>query len=181
MSILGWLRDDARKPTSQKEFNRRNYVRKTFSLDPQTHTLVTSASSRKKSRIVVPDDMILRTVGLIHVKSNHAGWDATWKRISDGYYGILRSDMIFLLKRCEYCSRHPNRRPKYKSASLADAPGSLEPDGYDLGVRGDQDFDAPQVTPPELSPDPLRDCFDFQGAAPSASGPDRIGLWDGLG
>ncbi|KAJ2890600.1 hypothetical protein MKZ38_001614 [Zalerion maritima] len=116
-NILSWL-GNSRHPASQKEFNRRNYVQKTFSWDESTQTLVAATKSNKvKNRIVVTEDMILQTVEQVHVESHHAGWDATWKILRAAYYGILRSDMIYLLKRCEVCSRNPTRRPKCSPAT----------------------------------------------------------------
>ncbi|KAI3328111.1 hypothetical protein HD806DRAFT_350487 [Xylariaceae sp. AK1471] len=119
-NILSWLKDFSRHPSSQKEFNRRNYVQKTFSWDGNTHNLIAVArSSKEKDRIVVTEDMILPIVELVHMENDHAGWDATWKILSNTYYGILRSDMIYILKRCEKCSRNPTRRPKRAAARIA--------------------------------------------------------------
>jgi hypothetical protein len=56
--------------------------------------------------------MIADVVETIHENNGHAGWDTTWKDVSNSYYGILRSDIIFLLKRCEICSKNPLKRPK---------------------------------------------------------------------
>ena len=58
--------------------------------------------------------MIAETVEMVHKENNHAGWDATWKDVSTSYYGILRSDVIFLLKQCQspHCTQNPSKRPK---------------------------------------------------------------------
>ena len=47
-----------------------------------------------------------------HHRIGHLGWDATWRVISESYYGILRADVIFLLKRCLVCATNPAKRPK---------------------------------------------------------------------
>ena len=65
-----------------------------------------------KARQVVTTDKIADVVEKVHTDNGHAGWDATWKDISTSYYGILRSDVIFLLKQCQICSGNPSKRPK---------------------------------------------------------------------
>ena len=54
---------------------------------------------------VITEDNILDVVELVHTSIGHAGWDAIWKEISNLYNGILRADVIFLLKRCSICVR----------------------------------------------------------------------------
>jgi hypothetical protein len=34
------------------------------------------------------------------------------------YYGILRSDVIFLLKQCQICVSNPSKRPKGSAATM---------------------------------------------------------------
>ncbi|KAI1323736.1 hypothetical protein F5Y16DRAFT_382986 [Xylariaceae sp. FL0255] len=131
-NILGWLRDVSKRPTCQKDFNRRNYVQRSFSWNEITQSLVATAkSSQENDRLVVTEDKIFETVEPVHLQNQHAGWDATWKIISCTYYGILRSDMIFLLKRCEFCSRNPNRRPKRPATSAAQSSYTYEREALD--------------------------------------------------
>lgn len=62
--------------------------------------------------------MIADVVDFVHNGNGHAGWDATWKDVSNLYYGILRSDVIFLLKRCQICASNPSKRPKGSAAIM---------------------------------------------------------------
>ncbi|KAI1167872.1 hypothetical protein F5B18DRAFT_599103 [Nemania serpens] len=118
LNLIEWLTDPNTHPSSQKEFSRRNYVRKTFRWDHVEHDL--QAIPRKvgeKERKVVTDDSIVDTVWSVHTNNEHSGWDATWKTVSSLYYGILRADVIFLLQRCEICAQDPRKRPKGSSTS----------------------------------------------------------------
>lgn len=72
-------------------------------------------------RIVVTDDTIADVVEFVHQAKGHAGWDVTWKDISASYYGILRMDVIFLLKRCPICANDPSKRPKSSKATVTDS------------------------------------------------------------
>lgn len=51
-------------------------------------------------------------VDSVHQQNSHAGWDATWATLSSSYYGVLRSDLIYLLRRCQICAENPSKRPK---------------------------------------------------------------------
>ncbi len=42
----------------------------------------------------------------------------TWKDVSTSYYGILRSDVIFLVKQCQVCAKNPSKRPKGSAATM---------------------------------------------------------------
>lgn len=111
-NLIQWLTNPDRRPSSQQEFSRRNYARKTFSWDINTQSLLTIPVKGGKGRMVVTDDTIAYVVELVHNNNGHAGWDATWKDISTSYYGILRADVIFLLKQCQVCADNPRKRPK---------------------------------------------------------------------
>lgn len=112
-NLIDWLRDSHAPPSSQQEFSRRNYVKKNFTWDESGQTLLAVAKKNKlKGRKVVTEDNIFTVVERVHTNNNHAGWDATWRDISDAYYGILRADVIFLLKRCVVCAQNPRKRPK---------------------------------------------------------------------
>ncbi|KAH6694339.1 hypothetical protein BKA61DRAFT_711875 [Leptodontidium sp. MPI-SDFR-AT-0119] len=113
--LIEWLTNPDRRPQSQEEFSRRNYVRKTFIWDEKSQILLAVAKKDgDKSRKVITTDMIADIVETVHKDNNHAGWDATWKDVSTSYYGILRADVIFLLKQCQnqHCSQNPSKRPK---------------------------------------------------------------------
>ena len=118
-TIIGWIVDPSKQPCSQKESSRRNYVRKTFILKEDTRSLLAAGKTQgDKYRTVVTEDAIVDVVESIHNQNGHLGWDATWKDVSTSYYGVLRSDVIFLLKRCDICSRHPSKRPKSSTNSV---------------------------------------------------------------
>ncbi|KAH7302865.1 hypothetical protein B0I35DRAFT_415528 [Stachybotrys elegans] len=111
--LIQWLTDATAPPISQQESSRRHYVRKTFAWDVEGQALVSlPKGEQRKTRRVVVEDKIMDVVEEVHRCNGHAGWDATWKDISSTYYGILRADVIFLLKRCSVCSRDPRKRPK---------------------------------------------------------------------
>ena len=115
--IVGWLTNPHQRPSSQKEFSRRNYVRKTFIWDENTQNLLEIAKTgAENARLVVTEDMIPDVVENVHKENGHSGWDYTWKAVSTSYYGILRSDLIFLLKECQVCAQNPSKRPKGSQA-----------------------------------------------------------------
>ncbi|KAL8294964.1 hypothetical protein RB600_000774 [Gaeumannomyces tritici] len=110
--LIGWLTNLHAPPSSQKEFSRRNYVRKTFAWDEDGQMLVAASKNGQENRAVITEDNIIEVVELVHTSNGHAGWDATWRDVSRSYYGIMRADVIFLLKRCDICVSNPRKRPK---------------------------------------------------------------------
>ena len=117
--LVEWLTNPHKRPSSQKEFSRRNYIWKTFTWDEKTQNLLAAAKTNKeKNRKVVTEDKIADIVELVHESNQHGGWDATWKDISCSYYGILRSDVIHLLKQCQICALNPSKRPKGSEAMV---------------------------------------------------------------
>lgn len=107
-NLIQWLINPDKRPSSQKEFSRRHYARKTFTWDEKAGVLLAIAKkSEDKDREVVTEDMFADIVGLVHENNGHAGWDATWKDVIGSYYGILRANVIFLLKRCQKCAENP--------------------------------------------------------------------------
>jgi hypothetical protein len=120
--LIEWLTNPYKRPSSQEEFSRRNYVRKTFAWDEKSQTLLAIAKEGKgKNRTVITADMIADVVETVHEDSGdqgHAGWDTTWKEVSTSYYGILRSDVIFLVKQCQVCAENPRKRPKGSAAAM---------------------------------------------------------------
>jgi hypothetical protein len=117
-NIVRWLTDPIQKPSSQKEFSRRNYARKTFAWDEITRQLSTAGRAPEDGpRLVVTENNIVEAVASVHESNGHLGWDATWRDISTRYYGILRSDVIHLLKQCPQCAQDPSKRPKSMMSS----------------------------------------------------------------
>ena len=115
--VVEWLTDPCKRPSSQKEFSRRNYILKTFTWDERTQSLLAVGKAKgENGRIVVTEDAIVDVVDSVHQSNNHGGWDATWKDINSSYHGILRSDVIFLLKQCQVCASNPSKRPKGSAA-----------------------------------------------------------------
>lgn len=133
--LIKLLTDLNPPPSSQKEFSRRNYVRKTFRWDENRRVLLAVAKKgEEQEREVITEDAIMDTVEKVHNGIGHAGWDASWKRISASYYGILRADVIFLLKLCRICATDPRKRPKH---SIYLIPSSLPGNNtalYDLSI-----------------------------------------------
>ncbi|KAL8790642.1 MAG: hypothetical protein Q9213_000490 [Squamulea squamosa] len=113
--LINLLTNSSYRPASQQEFSRRNYVRKTFRWDHDIQELFAAAKTDNETdRLVVTENMIVDIVESVHDNNSHGGWDATWKDVSASYYGILRSDVIFLLKQCQICASVPSKRPKPK-------------------------------------------------------------------
>ncbi|KAK5309726.1 hypothetical protein LTR70_010038 [Exophiala xenobiotica] len=111
-TMVEWLTNPQKRPSSQEDFSRRNYVRRSFAWDEKGQMLVALDKSKGNHRVVVTTDNIINVVEKVHTQNGHAGWDATWKDVSTLYYGILRSDVIFLLKSCQVCVQNPTKRPK---------------------------------------------------------------------
>lgn len=77
------------RPSSQQEFSRRHYVKKTFAWDTTKQILLAKASGRKQHRKVIAEEEIVDVVKGVHLSTGHAGWDATWSSVGSSYYGIL--------------------------------------------------------------------------------------------
>lgn len=135
--LVGWLANHHAPPSSQKEFSRRNYVRKTFTWDSDSQTLAAIPKNGGGTRKVITEDCIIDVVELVHASNGHAGWDATWRDVSQSYYGIMRADVIFLLKRCETCESNPRKRPKGSTWTRASPDGAV-PDSP--GRQHDNEF-----------------------------------------
>jgi hypothetical protein len=72
--IIEWLTNPSKRPSSQKEFSRRNYVQKTFAWDENTQSLLAvGKNSEDKGRIVVTHDLIVDVVESTHVQNGHLG------------------------------------------------------------------------------------------------------------
>lgn len=110
--IVEWLAGSTSRPTCQREFSRRNYVKKTFAWDEESRNLLAISKDNNEHRVVITIESIADVVEAMHIQNNHLGWDATWRDVSSAYYGILRSDVIFLLKRCYVCAHDPSKRAK---------------------------------------------------------------------
>ena len=118
-NLIEWLINHEKRPSSQQEFSRRHYARKTFIWDDRTQNLLALASKiGGNNRIVITEDRIADMVELVHNNNGHAGWDATWRDIRSSYYGILRADVIYLLKQCQVCAGNPRKRPKAPEANM---------------------------------------------------------------
>ncbi|CAI7636172.1 unnamed protein product [Penicillium palitans] len=126
-SLLEWLMNPSKRPTSQTEFSRRNYVQKTFTWDTESQKLLAKPKSTGGYRVVIVEENIADTVEWVHESNGHAGWDSTWRSINTSYYGILRSDI---------CAHIPCKKPKKSRASSADTSSVLEtrsiPDSEDV-------------------------------------------------
>lgn len=126
--MIEWLTNPSKRPSSQQEFSRRNYVQKAFTLDENTRGLLaTGKTNGDKHRVVVTEDVIADVVESAHEQNGHLGWDTTWRDISTSYYGIMRSDVIFLLKQCQFCAQDPSKRPKSSTNSRSNS-RKLDPD-----------------------------------------------------
>jgi Integrase zinc binding domain len=140
--LIGWLTNTHQRPESQEEYSRRNYVRKTFVWNENSQSLLAIAKhGEDKARSVVTTDMITDVVEMVHRDNGHAGWDATWKDVSTSFYGILRGDVIFLLKQCQTCSQNPSKRPK-GSAPMVLPLGQSDHRSFDCLNMDDVQYDS---------------------------------------
>ncbi|KAL9047401.1 MAG: hypothetical protein Q9214_000015 [Letrouitia sp. 1 TL-2023] len=75
--MIEWIKNPSKRPTSQQEFSRRNYVQKAFMLDEEAQYLLAVAKTNDdKCRPVVTEDMI---AGWWSLHMNGTAWDATWR------------------------------------------------------------------------------------------------------
>jgi hypothetical protein len=147
--LIEWLTNPHRRPSSQEEFSRRNYVRRTFAWDEKSQTMLAyGKSDGGKDRTVITTDKIADVVETVHNENDHAGWDATWKDVSTSYYGILRSDVIFLLKQCQICAQNPSKRPKGSEATTLHFP-QTDHEFVELRNMGDVQYDDSTLNAPE--------------------------------
>ncbi|RAO72655.1 uncharacterized protein BHQ10_008667 [Talaromyces amestolkiae] len=141
-NIIQWLTNPHKRPSSQSEFSRRNYVRKTFIWgDGSQHLLAAPKTNGAQKRIVVTEDKIADVVEHVHENNGHAGWDYTWRDVSISYYGILRSDVINLLKQCQICAHNPSKRPKESITATPDT-RSADSEFIDFLDQSEPPFDA---------------------------------------
>lgn len=147
-SLIRWLSDSDAKPQEQRDYSLRNYAFKTYRWDGDRHILWSigkpesekpakngkakkawrswksgKGSKKCQDRMVVTEDEILNVVEQIHMSNDHGGWDATWDEVSSKYSGIVRSDVIFLLKRCYICTIKPRKQSR-RNATPDEAPAS---------------------------------------------------------
>ncbi|KAL7954111.1 hypothetical protein V8C34DRAFT_295174 [Trichoderma compactum] len=123
-NLVRWLSDPNAKPTCQKDYSRRNYAHKTYRWDATRQQLLAKARNGKESdRIVITVEEILQTVEAVHIK-DHLGWDATWRRVSRKYCGIVRQDVTWLIVRCGMCKVDPRKKPRGGHANQAPAPAT---------------------------------------------------------
>lgn len=89
----------------QKAQNQRNYAHKYYELvDGQVFRKADPlAKSQMPSRPAVTNTEIFSLVLKFHVDLGHAGYKKTYKAIQNGYYGIVRDDVSWLLMRCRTC------------------------------------------------------------------------------
>ena len=151
--LLEWLTNPNKRPSSQEEFSRRNYVRKTFTWDEASQSLLAVAKKDEgEDRTVITTDMIADVVEIVHKASGdsgHGGWDATWKEVSTLYYGILRSDVIFLIRQCQICTQNPSKRPKGSAATVLHLQHPTNPEFLDFVDTGNVQYDYPILDEPE--------------------------------
>ncbi|ETR99770.1 hypothetical protein M419DRAFT_10706 [Trichoderma reesei RUT C-30] len=150
--LVAWLADPNARPTCQKDYSRRNYAQKTYRWDENTQKLFAIPKKDKTGdRIVITEDEILRVVESVHTV-DHGGWDATWESVSKKYCGIVRSDIIFLVKRCGMCIIDPRKRAK---GVQAESPGSAEASASPEASATAASVASAFASAPALNPDPL--------------------------
>ena len=72
--MIEWITNTSKRPLSQQEFSRRNYVQKAFTLNESTQCLLAIGKTNEdKSRLVVTQDMIADVVESAHEENGHLG------------------------------------------------------------------------------------------------------------
>lgn len=109
-------------------------MRRTFTLDDDGYLIsIGPTDAGEKRRLVVKEHEIIHYVDHVHNGILHRGWDATWKEVSERYYGILRADINFLLKRCPRCLTDPIKATKNKfSTEILEILEEFERDGIKI-------------------------------------------------
>ncbi|KAL4918663.1 hypothetical protein BDW62DRAFT_60655 [Aspergillus aurantiobrunneus] len=119
--VIEWLTDPDRKPSSQREYSRRSYVRHKFIWDGKERCLwAKKVNNNGKNRIVVAQEDIAEVVQTEHRRNHQAGLKEIWKNISTSYHGILQSDVKYLLPKCRVCRGDPPELPKNPESSAAE-------------------------------------------------------------
>ncbi|KAM0255352.1 hypothetical protein ACHAQJ_005872 [Trichoderma viride] len=181
LDLVRWLIDPEARPRHQSDYSLRNYAQKTYEWDRFEHILWGSSKNGiGKDRIVATEDEILETVEKVHLANDHKGWDATWDEVSNQYCGIVRDDVIFLLKRCHICQLNPRKRAK-KNQALAKAPASEEQSTAQQAVSEPQAFEqlGSENVEGQHEPDqPLDYGIDFGDSFLFGSSEDVGVLWD---
>lgn len=144
--LIELLADPPPRKRSQKDYSRRSYVLKTFEYRETEGILVAKRrEGESQDRPVVIVDDIMRVVEEEHLRLGHAGWDATWKGVSSRYCGILRIDVIFLLKRCPACLKNPRKQSRGQRSSQSPAtapPASSSDQNLEHSSEGDNIIDS---------------------------------------
>ncbi|KAK1140902.1 hypothetical protein N8T08_009775 [Aspergillus melleus] len=109
------------KPVASSQPRPEAYTSISISTGGVSPTRAKAGAGDGAERVVITEDSIPAVVEAAHEHNGHAGWDGTWRDISTSYYGILRSDVIFLLRRCQICAHNPSKRPKSSIAMPADS------------------------------------------------------------
>lgn len=150
-NMIEWLTSRQKRPSTQEEFSRRHYIRKTFSWNQSTNTLFTIAKKGVgRRKIVVTENNITEVVEMVHNNNGHTGWDATWKSVNNAYYGILRADVIVLLKNCQICLHDPRKQPKGSATAIPNIQFADEDDSlFDLNAP----FHLPNMSEDQCSPE----------------------------
>ncbi|KAL7921377.1 hypothetical protein ACQKWADRAFT_313962 [Trichoderma austrokoningii] len=184
-NLIRWLDDTLPKPQNQPEYSLRNYTCKTYRWDKETRILwgigkpekleKPTKSGRRKGgwkgkgeienesqdgqlpdRLVVTKDEILGVVEKIHMANQHGGVDATWNEISSKYCGIVRTDVIFLLKRCYICDLMP-RKGARRTANRAGGASASSSSAAGPSSQQQQQFFGQQQAPKGQNFDQLLD------------------------
>lgn len=135
--LIRWLTDKVAKSKDQSHYSSRNWITTAYKWDSRRKLLLVGGTNEEtikgkkkikrgkggknarvgrrseyQDRIIVTEDEILDIVEKIHMSNGHKGWDATWNEVSRKYVGIMRADVIFLLRRCYICSLNPRKNPR---------------------------------------------------------------------
>ena len=63
-------------------------------------------------RLVIMESSILDIIQEEHCRVGHSGVHGTWAGISKSFYGIIRTEVMWLLKRCQVCIRQAQNRSR---------------------------------------------------------------------
>ena len=110
---ITYLTNALYEPSSRADQAKRAFVKTSFQMDEGGYALQACATERhKQARLVIMQSSIFDIIQEEHCRIGHAGVHPTWAAVSQGYYGIIRTEIIWLLKRCQICIRRARNRSR---------------------------------------------------------------------
>ena len=92
---ITYLTNALYEPTSQADQAIRAFIKAFFQMDEAGDALQACATEKHKhERLLIMQSSIFYIVKEEHSRIGHAGVHSTWAAVSQGYYGIIRTEII---------------------------------------------------------------------------------------